>query len=73
MAKFHLEKMQSLLNAKSVVVPAGEAYKNLETVSFLWKAFLENGLDRKSTVIALGGGVIGDMAGFAASTYMRGI
>lgn len=72
-AKFHLEKMQSLLNAKSVVVPAGEAYKNLETVSFLWKAFLENGLDRKSTVIALGGGVIGDMAGFAASTYMRGI
>lgn len=72
-AKFHLEKISSLLNAKSVVVPAGEAYKNLETVSFLWKSFLENGLDRKSTVIALGGGVIGDMAGFAASTYMRGI
>ena len=39
----------------------------------LWKSFLENGLDRKSTVIALGGGVVGDMAGFAASTYMRGI
>jgi 3-dehydroquinate synthase len=39
----------------------------------LWKSFLENGLDRKSTVIALGGGVIGDLTGFATSTYMRGI
>ncbi len=72
-AKFHLEKMQASLNAKSVVIPAGEEHKNLETISFLWKSFLENGLDRKSTVVALGGGVTGDMAGFAASTYMRGI
>ena len=73
-AKHHLEKIQSTLQvAKSVVLPAGEEHKNLETVSYLWKSFLENGLDRKSTVIALGGGVIGDMAGFAASTYMRGI
>lgn len=72
-AKFHLEKIQKLFNAKSVIVPAGEEHKNLETVSRLWDAFLENGLDRKSAVIALGGGVIGDMAGFAASTYMRGV
>lgn len=72
-AKFHLEKIQNLFNAKAIVVPAGEEHKNLETVSRLWDAFLENGLDRKSTVIALGGGVIGDMAGFAASTYMRGV
>jgi shikimate kinase / 3-dehydroquinate synthase len=72
-AKFHLEKIANLFNAKSVIVPAGEEHKNLETVSRLWDAFLENGLDRKSTVIALGGGAIGDMAGFAASTYMRGI
>jgi 3-dehydroquinate synthase len=72
-AKHHLEKIQTLFNAKSVIVPAGEEHKNLETVSRLWKAFLENELDRKSTVIALGGGVIGDMTGFAASTYMRGI
>lgn len=72
-AKHHLEKIQKLFNAKSVIVPAGEEHKNLETVSRLWDAFLENGLDRKSTVIALGGGVIGDMAGFAASTYMRGV
>lgn len=77
-AKFHLEKMESVLRKsgcepKSVIVPAGEEYKNLDTISHLWKSFLEAGLDRKSTVIALGGGVIGDMAGFAASTYMRGI
>ncbi len=56
-----------------ITVPAGEAYKNLETIQKLWYEFLEHGLDRKSTVIALGGGVIGDMAGFAAATYMRGV
>ncbi|MBI2330577.1 MAG: 3-dehydroquinate synthase, partial [Chloroflexi bacterium] len=69
-AKHHLSKLNI---AKSIILPAGEEHKNLETVSRLWKAFLENGLDRKSTVIALGGGVIGDITGFAASTYMRGI
>jgi 3-dehydroquinate synthase len=74
-AGFHLDTIRQAVGhaAKSVVIPAGEAHKNLETVTRLWKAFLVNGLDRKSTVIALGGGVIGDMAGFAASTYMRGI
>jgi shikimate kinase/3-dehydroquinate synthase len=77
-AKFHLENTESVLRSagcepKAVIVPAGEGHKNLETVSRLWKSFLENRLDRKSMVIALGGGVIGDMAGFAASTYMRGI
>ena len=58
---------------KVSAIPAGEAHKNLETVSHLWQGFLEAGIDRKSTVIALGGGVIGDLAGFAASTYMRGV
>ena len=77
-AKFHLERVSSILqksglDPKSVILPAGEELKNLDTVSHLWNAFLENGLDRKSTVIALGGGVIGDLAGFTASTYMRGI
>ncbi|MDP1778935.1 MAG: 3-dehydroquinate synthase, partial [Anaerolineales bacterium] len=77
-AKFHGEKVVASLrssgfNPKILTIPAGEVYKNLDTVSQLWHGFLEAGLDRKSTVIALGGGVIGDMAGFAASTYMRGI
>ena len=69
-AKHHLDKINI---ERSIIIPAGEEHKNLETVSRLWKAFLEYGLDRKSTVVALGGGVIGDLAGFAASTYMRGI
>jgi 3-dehydroquinate synthase len=77
-AKFQAENVSAALNAagfsaRVVSVPVGEANKNLDTISELWKSFLKNGLDRKSTVIALGGGVIGDMAGFAASTYMRGI
>jgi 3-dehydroquinate synthase len=73
-AKFHLEKIRSVFpQSRAIVVPAGEAHKNLETVSHLWKSFLDNGIDRNSSVIALGGGVIGDMAGFAASTYMRGV
>ncbi|HET9905287.1 MAG TPA: 3-dehydroquinate synthase [Anaerolineales bacterium] len=75
---FYAEKIVASLSksgsAPSILtVPAGEEFKNLNTVSFLWKSFLAQGLDRRSTVIALGGGVIGDMAGFAASTYMRGI
>lgn len=71
-AKHHSKTIDDL-KIKTIVIPAGEEHKNLETVHHLWKSFLENGLDRKSTVIALGGGVIGDMTGFAASTYMRGV
>lgn len=56
-----------------VVLPAGETYKTVETVARLWAAFLENGLERGSTVIAVGGGVVGDLAGFAAATYLRGV
>ena len=77
-AQLYLDTLHTALSAAAfevvpVLIPDGEEHKNLETVSALWKAFLENGLDRKSTVIALGGGVIGDMIGFAAATYMRGI
>lgn len=56
-----------------VTIPPGEQQKNLESVMKFWRRFLLAGLDRKSTVIALGGGVVGDLAGFAASTFMRGI
>ena len=52
--------------------PAGEKSKNMDTVMMLWQEMLKIGLDRKSTVVALGGGVTGDLAGFAASTFMRG-
>jgi 3-dehydroquinate synthase len=59
--------------AKLIQIPAGEEYKTIETVSFLWREFLHIGLERGSTVVALGGGVTGDLAGFAAATYLRGI
>jgi shikimate kinase / 3-dehydroquinate synthase len=77
-ASLHGESMLTSLREagfipKMITVPAGEAYKNLDTIQKLWNGFLEHGLDRKSTVIAFGGGVISDMAGFAAATYMRGI
>jgi len=54
-------------------VPDGEAHKTLEVVRGLYDDFIRAGLDRSSAVLALGGGVTGDMAGFAAATYLRGV
>lgn len=56
-----------------VTIPAGESYKTLASIRLIYDAMFAAGLDRKCTVVALGGGVIGDMAGFAAATYMRGV
>ncbi|MDA8240401.1 MAG: 3-dehydroquinate synthase [Nitrospiraceae bacterium] len=56
-----------------ILIPDGEEYKNLGSVEQIYGEMLKARLDRKSVLVALGGGVIGDMAGFAASTYMRGI
>jgi 3-dehydroquinate synthase len=55
------------------IFPAGESAKTLSTVEQIYHAALECGLDRSSVIIALGGGVVGDIAGFVAATYMRGI
>ena len=52
---------------------AGEKNKNLDTVSSLYQTLIQNGLDRKSLLVALGGGVVGDLTGFGAATYLRGI
>ncbi|HHX45405.1 MAG TPA: 3-dehydroquinate synthase [Chloroflexi bacterium] len=57
----------------AVVLPAGERFKTLATVSDLYDRFVDLGMDRATAVIALGGGVITDMVGFAAATYMRGV
>lgn len=56
-----------------VEVPEGEAAKTLEVAGRCWDALLGAGLDRSSTVLALGGGAVGDVAGFVAATYMRGM
>ena len=58
---------------RSKIISAGERSKTIETLSVLWQAFHEASLERYSTVIALGGGVVSDLAGFAAATYMRGV
>ena len=55
------------------LLPPGERSKNLKSIGLLYEAFLEAKIDRKSLIVAIGGGVIGDMAGFAAATYLRGI
>jgi 3-dehydroquinate synthase len=57
----------------TLTVPDGEIYKTLDSVRYLYDMFLDSGLDREGVVIALGGGVIGDLAGFAAATYQRGV
>ncbi len=56
-----------------IVLPAGEQHKTLDTIRTLYDAFLKHGLDRGGLVIAVGGGVVGDMTGFAAATFMRGV
>ncbi len=63
----------ALPDAHLIVMPDGEQYKNLNTVANLYQGLVRARLDRKSTVIGLGGGVVGDTAGFAAATYMRGV
>ena len=57
----------------TILMPAGEEHKTLQTVASFWEAFLAAGLERGSTIVALGGGVVGDLAGFAAATYLRGV
>lgn len=64
---------QAGYHAHPVIIPPGESEKTMETVGKLWAGFLEAGLERSSTVLALGGGVVGDLAGFAAATYLRGV
>jgi 3-dehydroquinate synthase len=56
----------------SVVLPDGEQYKNLETLNLIFDALLERRFNRSCTLVALGGGVVGDMTGFAAACYQRG-
>ncbi|MBK6276571.1 MAG: 3-dehydroquinate synthase [Saprospirales bacterium] len=66
--------LQNVLTAIEIIeTKSGEIYKNLATCEFIWQQLIEQNADRKSVIINLGGGVIGDMSGFAASCYKRGI
>jgi 3-dehydroquinate synthase len=57
----------------SIILPDGEAYKNTETLNLIYDALLQHRAERSTTLIALGGGVIGDLTGYAAATYLRGV
>ncbi len=75
-APLYLEQVLSALNnyqTASVILPDGEKYKTLEIWNRIFDALLEQRFDRRCTILALGGGVIGDMAGFAAAAYQRGV
>lgn len=65
--------LEQFPKAKLIEFVQGEAQKNMDTLSDLLEQFVECGLNRNDVVVALGGGVVGDLAGFAASIYMRGI
>jgi 3-dehydroquinate synthase len=75
-APLYLDGVQGLLgdyDVDTVILPDGEAYKTLDTVSRIYDCLLEKRHNRTTTIIALGGGVVGDMAGYAAATYQRGV
>lgn len=77
-ASLYLEEVKKIVEPVcagliTYIFPEGEASKNLDTVSGLYECLIENKFDRKDLLLALGGGVTGDLTGFAAATFLRGI
>ncbi len=72
----YLEQVKSSLQTfevQSLQLPDGEQYKNLDTLNLIYDKLLSSRFDRQCTLVALGGGVVGDITGFAAATYQRGV
>ncbi len=77
-APLYLDPLLNLLKRNNIkafpiILPDGEVYKNQETLNLIYDALLKEKCERTTTLIALGGGVIGDMTGYAAATYLRGV
>ncbi|MFZ2301392.1 MAG: 3-dehydroquinate synthase [Gallionella sp.] len=77
-APLYLEKLQRALqsigtSSTPIILPDGEEYKNSATLNLIYDALLANRCERTTPLVALGGGVIGDMTGYAAATYLRGV
>jgi len=75
-APLYLDQIVSMLDGfqvDTVVLPDGEKFKTLDTVNLIFDALLSKGHNRTTTLVAMGGGVIGDMCGFAAASYQRGV
>ncbi len=71
-AGLYAAELDGLVSA-TVTIAAGEQHKTLSTAESIWRALIEAGADRGDHLVALGGGVVGDLAGFCAATYQRGI
>jgi 3-dehydroquinate synthase len=71
--RLHGSRLAGTFSTEPILVPDGERFKQLQTVSRVYEALIAANADRASTLVTFGGGVIGDMAGFAAATYLRGI
>ncbi|HAK54462.1 MAG: 3-dehydroquinate synthase [Vicinamibacterales bacterium] len=63
----------ALPDTEAILIPDGERYKTIQTVGRIYEALIRAGADRQTTLVAVGGGVVGDIAGFAAATFLRGI
>ena len=75
-APLYLDRVREIFSdfdLASVILPDGEQYKNLDTLNLIFTALLENKFNRGCTLVALGGGVVGDITGFAAASYQRGV
>ena len=68
-----LQETLSGFDTESITLPAGESSKTLDTLSSIFDVLIDKRFNRRSTIIALGGGVVGDMSGFAAACYQRGV
>lgn len=71
--RFHGQRFAQACDAEPIIVPDGERFKQMPTVMRVYDALIKANADRASTVITFGGGVIGDLAGFAAASYLRGV
>ena len=71
--RLHGSSVSRAIKEEPIVIPDGERYKTLQTVARIYDALVRANADRATTIVALGGGVVGDIAGFAAATYLRGV
>ena len=71
--RLHGEAFGSLTREEPILIPDGERYKQVPTVGRIYDALIRASADRATTIVAVGGGVVGDIAGFAAATYLRGV
>jgi 3-dehydroquinate synthase len=71
--KLHGTPLQGVTKAEIILIPDGERYKTLQSTARIYEALIRAEADRASVIVAVGGGVVGDVAGFAAATYLRGV